>query len=431
MTPLPSHPRLRPVEIAPLDPAADGSRRFALTDPAGHLEAPLELSGAALLLLALCDGSRDHEAVRRDYRARTQQPLASDELADFLATMDRLLLLESERFRDHLAAQHRAWDATAWRPAVHAGGAYAGEPLALAADLDRWLAPPLPPPSPRDRLRVLIAPHLDFHRGGAGYGRAYARLRDFDPPDAVVLLGTAHAAEEGRFIVAAKGFETPLGPLALDAPLLERLERSLPRSYRRGELAHRHEHSLEFQAVWLAHLFRERPPTILPILATSFDDLFEPGDGPFELPETRDFLVALRAALHADARRVLVVVGADLAHVGPRFGDERKVDAAFLAEVRARDEAALAAVVAASPQRFLAAVGAHGNRDRICSVASTYAALFAADARRGELLVYDRALDPEGALAVTYAGAALFGDDGGAGLPPRAPPAAPSRGSPG
>ncbi len=421
MLPLPSHPRLRAVDLAPLAGAAAGrSRAWLLTDPGGYLEAPLELSGAALLLLALSDGSRDHAQICADFTARTQQSLSPAELAEFLTSMDEHLLLDSPRFAAHRAELRKCWSALEWRPAAHAGGAYESDPVALAATLDGWLAAALPGPAPAGRLRLLIAPHLDFHRGGASYGRSYARLLDFEPPEVVVLLGTGHAADEGRFILSAKGFETPLGRLPLDAPFLAMLERSLPRDYRRGELTHRHEHSLEFQAVWLAHLFRAAPPSVVPILATSFDDLMEPGHGPLRDPETRDFICALRGALAAESRRVLVVVGADLAHVGPRFGDERAVDAAFMAEVRARDAATLVAIASASPQGFFDAVAGHRNQDRICSVASLYTALFAVEASHGERLVYDQAVDAEGHLAVTYAGAALYGDESGAGLSRRA-----------
>jgi AmmeMemoRadiSam system protein B len=414
-------PRLRPVEIVPLSTARGAVRRWLLSDPAGHLEAPLELSAAALLLLALCDGTRTREAIRSEHARRSGQELSVAELDAFLSQMDRLLLLESPRFREHLAKEARDWAAREWREAAHAGGAYPAEPAALRAALDGWLgAAPLRAP-PRRRLRALVAPHLDFHRGGAGYGRAYAALRAFEPPDVVVLLGTGHAAEGGRFIATAKGFETPLGRLPLDRPFLARLESALGTTLFRGEAAHRREHSLEFQAVWLAHLFPRSIPAIVPIVATTFDDLFEPGAGPLEEPSAGEFLRALRSALRADPRRVLLLAGADLAHVGPRFGDPTKATAPFLAEVRARDAAALEALVTGDSAGFLGAVASHRNRDRICSVASLYATLFAAEASAGELLVYDQAVDPEGELAVTYAGAALYGDlDDARGLRPLA-----------
>lgn len=420
MHPLPTHPRLRAVDLAPLPGAAESrGRAWLLTDPSGYLEAPLELSGAALLLLALCDGTRDHATICADFTARSRQALSVAELAEFLASMDAQLLLDSPRFDAHRARLLAEWRTQEWRAAAHAGGAYDADPRALAAALDGWLAAAPPAAPPAGRLRALVAPHIDFHRGGAGYGRAYARLLDFEPPEVVVLLGTGHGAEEGRFIVAEKGFETPLGRLAIDRPLLARLEQSLPRDHRRGELAHRQEHSLEFQAVWLAHLAQRAgapPPSIVPILATSFDDLLEPGAGPLHEGETRDFLCALRGAVAAEPRRLLVVVGADLAHVGPRFGDPQPLDAGQLQQVRARDEAALAAFASASPQRFLDAVASHRNQDRICSVAGLYAALFAVEARAGERLVYDQASEPGGALAVTFGGAALYGDQAGPGL---------------
>ncbi len=412
MAELPSRPLLRPVEIVPL--TENGRRSFLLSDPAGHLEAPLQLSGAALLLLSLCDGSRAPEAIGADYRARSGQPLSAEELAEFLATMDEMHLLESPRFAAHRAQLEQQFIASRWRAAHHAGGAYEADAMKLATTLDGWLERGSAGGRRGDRLRALIAPHIDFHRGGEGYGLAYAALRGREAPEVVVLIGTGHAAEEGRFIVCDKGFETPLGRLAADDSFLARLEHRLPRSYRRGQLAHQNEHSLELQAVWLAHLYGEHVPTIVPILGTSFDDLMERGNGPLHDGETRDFLGALRETWQEERRRVVVVVGADFSHVGPRFGDERPADGALLAEVRARDEAALVAIGSGSAERFFEAVAAHRNVHRICSVAAIYAALFTVEAESGDRLVYHQAVAPDAQLAVTFAGVALYGAAEGA-----------------
>lgn len=418
-----SHPRLRPLELAPLPQAPGRPRRWLLSDPAGHLDAPLELSGAAVLLLSLCDGTRDRDRIRADYAAHARATLEPAELDEFLATMERHLLLDSPRFAQRLVELEAQWRALEWRPAAHSGGAYAADPGQLARALEEWLAAAPRAEPPPGRLVALVAPHIDYHRGGAGYGASYVRLRDFEPPEVVVLLGTGHAAAQGRYIVAAKGFETPLGRLPLDAEFLARLERRLPRDHRRGELVHRHEHSLELQAVWLAHLFAPAPPRIVPILAAGLDDLMGEGGGPLRDEEARGFLVALRDTLAEETRRTLVVVGADFAHVGPRFGDDAPLDEARLRDVAERDAAALDALVAGSAQRFFEAVARHANRDRICSVASLHAALFAAGSSRGERLHYAQAVDPAGQLAVTFAGAALYGDDEGRGLARRTVPA--------
>lgn len=408
-------PRVRTVEVIPYDER--GHRSFLLHDPAGFLDAPLQISPAALVLLSYCDGTRTVDDVRADYEARTHQKLAADELAGFLATMDQALLLDSPRFHEHRRALEHDFEQRSVRRSVHAGAAYAKEPDRLKADLDGWLAGGVAGGRPKGRLRALVAPHIDFHRGGAGYGKAYAALQRRERPELVVILGTGHAAEEGRFIVCDKEFETVLGALPSDHEFIGRLERRLPCSYRRGQLAHRGEHSIEFQALWLAHLFPGEPrPALVPVLCTSLDDAMVKPSSPSELPEVGDFLAALRATFEEERRSILVIASADLSHVGPRFGDPERLSPTLLEAVRGRDLAAVEGARTGAADRFFGEVSSHRNRDRICSVASIYATLHTVSASDGDLLVYDQAADPNGNLAVTFCGVALYGPERGPGL---------------
>jgi AmmeMemoRadiSam system protein B len=408
-------PRVRTVEVIPYDER--GHRSFLLHDPAGFLEAPLQISPAALVLFSYVDGTRTREQVRADFEARTHQKLGAEELEEFLRTMDRALLLDSPHFAEHRRGLELEFEKRTVRPAMHAGAAYSKEPEKLRADLDSWLSTGVAGGRPQGRLRALVAPHIDFHRGGAGYGKAYAALRGRERPDVVVVLGTGHAADEGRFIVCEKSFETPLGALPADRDFIGRLEKRTSRCHRKGLLAHRCEHSIEFQALWLAHLFPCEPhPSIVPILCTSFDDLMRGSGGPQGQPDVCDFLGALRETWLEERRKVLVVAGADLSHVGPRFGDSDRLTPAFLDEVRGRDLAAVEGARSGAADRFLGAVAAHKNRDRICSVGGIYTALHTVGAESGDLLAYDQAADPNGHLAVTFAGLALYGPDRGPGL---------------
>jgi hypothetical protein len=234
-------PRVRTVEVIPYDER--GHRSFLLHDPAGFLEAPLQISPAALVLFSYVDGTRTREQVRADFEARTHQKLGAEELEEFLRTMDKALLLDSPRFAEHRRGLELEFEQRTVRPAMHAGAAYSKEPEKLRADLESWLSSGVAGGRPQGRLRALVAPHIDFHRGGTGYGKAYAALRGRERPDVVVVLGTGHAADEGRFIVCEKSFETPLGKLpptsTSSAP-----EKRATLGRRRGLLAHRGEHSI-------------------------------------------------------------------------------------------------------------------------------------------------------------------------------------------
>src|SRR6185295_10849844 len=86
------------------------------------------------------------------------------------------------------------------------------------------------------------------------------------------------------------------------------------------EIHHRTEHSIEFQAVWLRHVYGASSPPVLPVLCGSLHRSVEQKRSPRQDPGVRDFLDALVKL--TKGKRVLVLAGADLGHVGPRFGDE-------------------------------------------------------------------------------------------------------------
>jgi hypothetical protein len=245
----------------------------------------------------------------------------------------------------------------------HAGAAYAKEPEKLRSDLDGWLAGGATGGREQGRLRALIAPHIDFHRGGAGYGKTYAALCRRERPDVVVVLGTGHAADEGRFILCDKSFATPLGDLPADREFIGRLERRLPRSHRRGQLAHRGEHSIEFQALWLAHLFPGEPrPGSSRSSARSFDDLMRGERRPQASPTSATSSPRCATTWLEERRTVLVVAGADSE---PRRAALRRPEPpqpAFLDEVRGRDLAAVGGGAAAAPaDRFSSAPSRRTN----------------------------------------------------------------------
>ena len=54
------------------------------------------------------------------------------------------------------------------------------------------------------------------------------KLQDAEQPDLFVILGTASAGLDHVFAVTDKDFETPLGVVTADQPILSQLKASLP-----------------------------------------------------------------------------------------------------------------------------------------------------------------------------------------------------------
>lgn len=378
-------PRLRPVEIFPTQ--VDGQTVLCLRDPSGLSDHLALVAPQAAIVLSLCDGSRTHSEVAQAFRRLTGAHIDEAQTRELLERLDEGLFLDSPRFHAHRAGLIEAFHAAPRREAAHAGKSYPDDPGSLGELLDAHLATAgsVPPAT-----GGIVAPHIDFPRGGAVYGKAYAALGAAGKaPDLVVVFGTDHVAEKQPLTLTAKAYETPLGAVETDDQLCSALARTLGRQLFTDELHHRGEHSIEFQAVWLRHVYGSRTPPILPVLCGSLSR--PPGDEPF----VREFVSTLRR-LTSD-RRVVVVAGADLAHVGPRFGDE-PFGPNDCAMMKAADLAALTCIENVDAQGFWNKIMCDGDRYRICGLAPISLALsfLQGPDARGELLGYEQCPADEG-----------------------------------
>ncbi len=419
-------PRLRPyLQAHPMDPAEAGGRddMYLVTDPLKVAE-PCAIPQAALLLASLMDGTRTAEQladeVLRRHRLRVL-PLQIEELA---GTLDAALLLDGPGLASELAA----YAAATVRPAANIGS-YPGEPTALRAFLEsQWTRPSGPGAAPKESqggsIRAFASPHIDLGRGGASYAHVWRAVAEECPADTFVVFGTSHTGTaplddptgpSPRFALTRKAFDTPLGLVPTATDVVDRLVSAYdgPERLFAGELHHRREHSIEFQALWLQHLFggagprARRPIRIVPVLCGSLADL--PGD-PTKDPALVAFHRALRTALSPlEPSRVAFVAGIDLAHVGEQFG----APAATGSDVDAVEKADRELLRLATDQRDPDAVHRDIRKDddarSVCGHAPLVATLTAvADERLdGQLVRWDRWWD--GRSAVSFAGAVWRG----------------------
>ena len=390
------NPRLRAVEAFPVE--HEGQRCIALRDPAGFTDQIAVLPGPLLDLVSLFDGEHPVEAIREILRRRHGEAPSVEQIAALVDRLDDAGFLDSERFRARRRATDDAFRQSPVRPAAHAGGAYAGEAAALREQIAGFFA--LDRSDKRaGTLSALIAPHIDFHRGGPTYGSAYQEVLDRSDADLYVILGTCHAGMSDPFAVTLKPYDTPLGPVGVDRDFYEALAGRAGQDLLASEPAHRAEHSIEFQAVMLQSLLGGRRPfTILPVLASYLHEAVWAGTEPEADPRVPRFLDALREAVAASSRRVCLVAGVDLAHVGPRFGDPDPNTEASLAIVEREDRAMLESVVAGDARGFFARVAADRDARRICGLSPIYSLLRVLPEAPGRLLEYRQWPDPEGAV---------------------------------
>ncbi|HLW59223.1 MAG TPA: AmmeMemoRadiSam system protein B [bacterium] len=393
-------PKLRPLDLT----AGEWHGRQAVhaRDSEGLLESSVLLPLPVFLVAILLDGQREAIDVQAGYAQVTGGViLPRGDLDRIIGDLDAHYLLETPRLEQRRGEIARAYRAAPHRPPAHAGVSYPTEPRALAATLEEFLGATAGGAGPADGIggrppRGILAPHIDFHRGGPTYGRAYAALREIPPGACVVVLGVAHAGPPSPFVLTTKGYATPGRVIEVDRPLLDAVVSRCSFDPLADEPVHRTEHSIEFQVVFLDHVARGRPFTILPVLCSGFERWCGTGS-PAGVPEIESFIAALRAAIAALGRPVIVVGGVDLSHVGPRFGDAEAADS-LAAMARQGDLAALDRVVEGDAEGFWRTVMADGNRRRVCGLSAIYTVLRVLASSRGHLLAYSQGEDPAGGL---------------------------------
>jgi AmmeMemoRadiSam system protein B len=409
--PLSEHPRLRPVEAFPIEDR--GRRSLVLRDPADPSLSPLVLSDGAVQILMLLDGHRSIGDVSAALLLRGAS-ITQSQLESFLVRLDEGGYLEGPRAMYRFQQRRAAFLALPSRPAVHAGGAYAGTPRELRRQLNAGYTdldgPGGLPGAPRAAApRGVIAPHIDLHRGAPTYSWAYRYLAEAEPADLYVILGTCHTPVDGHFAATRKAYDTPLGPVPADNAFLDRLQAEWGHDLFAGEFSHSGEHSIEFQAVYLRSLGHagEDAAPIVPILCDSLHSMVPYNRSPRDVEMVAGFVSALQRTMAQDNRRITLVAAVDLAHIGPRFGDDWSVDVSRQSAVRAADERLLEFVVRPDADAYYADIMADRDARRICGFTPIYllTALMQAEQRRGEVLRYQQWVDRDLSSSVTFCSA--------------------------
>lgn len=399
-------PKLRPMHARRVD--HQGQSLVALEDPLGVASGPVMIPMDGFhWVVRHFDGTRGLRDIQADVMRQTGQMIPSADLESLVAQLDRAMVLDGPTFQ----AFHKDYRDAHTRPAALAGRSYAGTERALRAQLARYFAHErgagMPDsegaPGPSGSLRGILSPHIDFNRGGPVYSWPYRELVERSDAEVFVVLGVAHQYCANRFALTRKDFETPLGLARTDRPYVDRIAALAGEHLFDDELAHRTEHSIEFQVVFLQYLLgQSREYSIVPILVGSFHDLM--GTEPIEDPEVSRFVEALKAAESASGKKVAYIGGIDLAHVGPEFGDPELLTPRTLDEVRRFDAAMLDRAVAGDASGWFDTAANVNNRWRVCGLAATYTMLHAMGPTSGKLLSYDQAVNPERTCCVTFAG---------------------------
>lgn len=406
-------PKIRPVEAFPVD--QEGQTYICLRDPTGIAPTPILIGMGAYFLATLFDGTHSKSDMLAAFTARFGEALPGEHLDALIDVLDQGFFLDSPAYAQRMDQVRDEFARSPQRPAALAGLCYDREPARLRREIEAFFRAPggpgqIPQPSSEGAaLSGLIAPHIDPRRGGPAYAHAYGELLTRERPDLVIILGTSHYGSGPElFSATRKDYLTPLGPVATDRDFVDRVARR----YRdgdlfAGELLHRNEHSIEFQALFLAWTLGVAGYQVVPILVGSFHQMVASGAVPRSDPRVGSFIDALRAEIEAEKRRVLIVAGVDFAHVGRKFGDAFSADEKIAEWVRAEDLALIEHIKRGDPDRFFAEVARDQDQRKICGLAPMYTQLELLRDHRARLLMHDIAMEPQTESAVSFASLAI------------------------
>lgn len=389
-----------------------------LRDPFGYAQDVVIIPPPIVPYLRYFDGEHDEgDLAAALYRATGE--LGASRFARHLAfTLDGNGFLENDELERRRQVRHRSFADAPRREASHSGQAYPDDPAELAALLDGWLRPSSDAEPAPDGVFAIAAPHVSPQGGFRSYASAYRALPKDAAGRTVVVLGTSHYGAPQRFGLTRKPYATPLGVAATDAAIVDRLAKGGGDAVQMEDYCHAVEHSIEFQVVFLQHLLGPGV-RIVPVLCGPFAEATR-GGRPEDDPGVARFIDALGDLAAREGRRLLWVLGVDLAHVGARYGDafEAQAGTGPLAEVEARDRRRIAALVAGDADGFWGEVRLDGDDLKWCGTSPLYAFLRATSPRRGTLLRYEQwNIDPASVVsfaALAFGGEAAKSGEGGA-----------------
>jgi AmmeMemoRadiSam system protein B len=189
------------------------------------------------------------------------------------------------------------------------------------------------------------------------------------------------------FSLTEKDFETPLGRVITDKDFVRQLKIAGDGAVSPHDIAHRSEHSLEFQLIFLQHIFGS-DFSLIPFLCGSFHKVLNRVSRPSEIPGVGSLLKVLGDFVKEHASDTLLVAGVDFSHIGPKFGHSERASSMLL-ETRNQDRILMDAIYRGEIEDFWTATREVKDRYNVCGFSTVACLLEIIKGTQGQLLAYD------------------------------------------
>ncbi len=398
-------PRLRSdIEFIPL--FIEGKKSIIVRDHLGLIKEPLLLWGEILDLISLLDGKHNLRDIQYELvLSKKGVFISSEEVMKIISELDAAFLLESERYREAKKEIIIEYGKLKERSAFHEGRAYPGNLKELRAYLDSILQSSSTQNREEGKVMALVAPHIDLEVGKKVYGKAYQSIKN-SKPRRILLLGVGHNLHEYFFSLTEKDFRTLYGVVHSDREFIKELRKAGGSTVSQDDIVHRCEHSLEFQLLFLQHIFGS-DFMIVPLLCGSFQKVLQQVRRPADIEGVSEFLTLLRQWIEENPSETIIVSGIDLSHIGPKFGHNQTASS-LLEQTKKHDKLLIESVLNLDLSRFWEMGKMGNNFYNVCGFSTLACLLELLRDVKGHFLCYDIWQEERTKSAVSFAALVFY-----------------------
>jgi len=422
------YPKLRNIEAFPIE--SDGQKAICLRDPTQISTKIIAVPYDTFFIISLFDGQHSIIDIQETYTRQFGDLLFSNKINEIIKILDENLFLDNDNFNKQKQLLIEEFKQSTIRMSSHAGLSYPTNPK----DLNQYLTGlfHLPDasgepmnieerqlttvPDVKKKLSALIAPHIDFHRGGFCYTYSYKELAESELPDLFIILGVSHSDTKSLYIATKKDFITPLGTAETDKDFVDELTSRYKFDLFQDEFVHRSEHSIEFQIVFIQYIMQKYHQStknikIVPILCSSFHQMYLTDIQPIELPVIKEFITAIKSIISERKQNICIVSGVDLSHIGRHFGDTFDLSPSIIQDTEKEDKELLTFIEKREKEKVFSSVQKDLDKRKICGLPSIYTLLALLDdtsTKEGKLLKYAQAVDNQNQILVSFASMVFY-----------------------
>ncbi|HEX4749046.1 MAG TPA: AmmeMemoRadiSam system protein B [Bryobacteraceae bacterium] len=373
------------------DPKKPG---LMIRDPYHYTDATLIVPPPLVQALECFDGCQSTLDLRSELVRITGEIQVGELEQHLFDSLNDAGFLENDRYRDLKGQREAEFAGQRIREPVFAGSGYPEDLESLATTMTRRVGR-----SEGVATTVAIAaPHVSLDGGWDTYRAAYQALPTSEQADGktFVILGTSHYGAPERFGLTRKQFVTPFGVAQTEPRLIDELENAAPSAVRMEDYCHAVEHSIEFQVVFLQHLYGPNV-RVLPILCGPFVKSIYQGGMPEETEAVASFFDALGNIAARESGRLFWVLGVDMAHMGQRYGDPLRATAnsGDMLAIEQRDRQRIERINAGDAEGYWSLVQQSHDDLKWCGASPFYTFMRVMPGLRSELLDYHQwQIDP-------------------------------------